>query len=165
MKKTIILLMLMSGLAFSQDLKKSMNFQVNSNDLEILKLIVSDYNQRLIQTNITYKIITNNVVVTNVSTMILPEIKDGKTNYIEQPIKMLSTNLETQTITNIAVITNGVWYDTAEQFYDDRILSLVNKYHTELIKTTIRDYLRNKIKQSTNDNDKSALIEQLKNYE
>lgn len=157
--------MLSAGLVYSQTLQKSLNFQVNSNDLEILKLIVKDYNQRQIRTNIDYKIITNNVVVTNVSTMIVPVIKDNTTNFVEQPVKMLSTNLETQTITNIAVVTNGVWYSNAEQFYDDRIVSLVNKYHTELIKTTIRDYLRNKIKQSTNDADKSALIEQLKNYE
>jgi len=157
--------MLSASLVYSQTLKKSLNFQVNSNDLEILKLIVNDYNQRLIQTNIEYKFLTNNIVVTNVSTMILPEIKDGKTNYIEQPIKMLSTNLETQTITNIAVVTNGVWYDTAEQFYQEKILPLVNTYHTELIKTTLRDYYRSQVQQATNEAEKVKLQNILKNYE
>lgn len=157
--------MLSASLVMSQTLNKSLNFQVNSNDLEILKLIVSDYNQRLIQTNIEYKFLTNNVVVTNVSTMIVPVIKDNTTNFVEQPVKMLSTNLETQTITNIAVVTNGVWYNSVEQFYQDRILPLVDKYHTELIKITIRDYYRNQIQQATNEAEKSRLSELLKKYE
>ena len=72
--------------------------------------------------------------------MVVPVIKDNTTNFVEQPVKMLSTNLETQTITNIAVVTNGVWYSNAEHFYVDRILPLVGKYHDELIRVTIRDY-------------------------
>jgi len=157
--------MLSASLVMSQTLQKTLDFQVNSNDFEILKQVVNDYNQRLIRTNIEYKFITNNVVVTNVSTMILPEIKDGKTNYIEQPIKMLSTNLETQTITNIAVVTNGIWYSNAEQFYQEKILPLVNAYHTELIKTTLRDYYRVQVQQCTNEAEKSRLSELLKKYE
>jgi len=165
MKKIIILILAIANIATAQTLQKSLNFQVNSNDLEILKLIVSDYNQRIVQTNIEYKFLTNNVVVTNVSTMIVPVIKDNTTNFVEQPVKMLSTNLETQTITNIAVVTNGVWYSNAEQFYQEKILPLVNAYHTELIKTTLRDYYRSQVQQATNEAEKLVIYDKLKKYE
>jgi len=165
MKKIIILILAIANIATAQTLQKSLNFQVNSNDLEILKLIVSDYNQRIVQTNIEYKFLTNNVVVTNVSTMIVPVIKDNTTNFVEQPVKMLSTNLETQTITNIAVVTNGVWYSNAEQFYQEKILPLVNTYHTELIKTTLRDYYRSQVQQATNEAEKLVIYDKLKKYE
>lgn len=129
MKKIILLIMLSASLVYSQTLQKSLNFQINSNDLEILKLLVNEYNQRLVKTNTEYKFLTNNVLITNIATMVVPEIKDGKTNLVERPIKMLSTNSETQTITNIAVVTNGVWYNSVEQFYQEKILPLVNAYH------------------------------------
>ncbi len=132
--------MLSAGLVYSQTLKKSMTFQVNTNDLETLKLIVNDYNQRLVRTNIEYKTITNSVVVTNTVTTIVPMVKDGKTNIVEQPLRVLATNVDLQTITNVVVVTNGVWYTNAEHFYVDRILPLVGKYHDELIRVTIRDY-------------------------
>ena len=72
--------------------------------------------------------------------MIVPEVKDNKTNMVEKPIMILSTHLDTQTKTNINVVTNGTWYTNVEQFYVDKILPLVGKYHDELIRVTIRDY-------------------------
>ena len=168
--------MLSVSMAFSQTLQKSMNFQVDINDLEILKLIVNDYNKRLIQTNYSYTYTTNEIatIVTNTVTMLVPD--GGITNengsiiipqFKEQSTFVVSTNIAQQinTITNISVITNGIWYNTAEDFYNDKILSLVDKYHAELIKTTVRDYLRNQYQQCTNENDKSVIYDRLKNYE
>jgi len=132
--------MLSASLVYSQTLQKSLTFKVNTNDLEVLKLIVNDYNQRLVRTNIEYKTLTNSVIITNTVTMIVPEVKDNKTNMVEKPIMILSTHLDTQTKTNINVVTNGTWYTNVEQFYVDKILPLVGKYHDELIRVTIRDY-------------------------
>lgn len=183
MKKIIILILAIANIATAQTLQKSLNFQVNSNDFEILKLIVKDYNTSIVRTNYEFKFVTNevkNVVAqTNPVVVMSPQIEteknqDGKiigtktnmifaTNYFVT----YSTNIDYQitTTTNIGVATNGVWYDTAEQFYEARIKPLVDAYHTELIKTTIRDYLRVRISQCTNEAEKVKLQNILKNYE
>jgi len=179
MKKTILLLMLSAGLAFSQDLQKTITFQVNSNDLEILKKVTADYNQRIVQTNFDYKFKTNDVatVITNIMTMLLPQVQFKTnelgekivvgTNMVESPVSVLATNIDKQviTITNIFLTTNNIYCNTVEDFYQNMILPMVQKYHDELIKITLRDYFRNQIQQCTNEAEKSAISEQLKKYE